>query len=63
MIPKWFRAAAAILLLVTISSVLYVIHTNRMKNDNLVAEEIISPEEVLPGSNKAILSLADGNNH
>jgi transmembrane sensor len=60
MTKGWFRAAAAVLLLVSISTIIYRILTNESKEDSLLAEELVLPEQILPGTNRAMLSLADG---
>lgn len=56
---KWsYWAAAAIILLISISGIRYFIQNNnniRVKNSSIAAET------VLPGSNRALLKLANGN--
>lgn len=54
----WFRYAAAVILL--LGSVAYFWATNNKSNQPLTTDNKSSPADIEPGSNKAILTLADG---
>lgn len=56
----WFRAAAAILLIITVAG--YFIYRNGLSETAQVAAVPVTPApaEIVPGGNKAVLILADG---
>ena len=53
-----FAAAAAILLLITTG--ILSLRKNKMAGDRDIAAQYILPEDVMPGGNKALLTLPDG---
>lgn len=54
---RWFPVAAAVIIMLSISGVLYI----NQKFENTSKKEVSSQaEQIMPGTNKAILRLADG---
>jgi ferric-dicitrate binding protein FerR (iron transport regulator) len=56
-IKRWFPHVAAVLLLISISLLLTQSFYKKKETNNTVAQQ---PIDLLPGSNKAVLTLADG---
>ena len=54
---QWFTVAASVLIMMSISGVLYI----NQKFENTSKKEVSLPaEQIMPGKNKAVLRLADG---
>ncbi len=56
----WFRYAAAILLLITGISVYYFFNTSKSKIQTAQVKPTSVSDDVLPGSDKAVLTLSNG---
>lgn len=54
----WFRYAAAVLIVAGVS--LFLVKSNRTGDHDMTFSGTVAPDDILPGSNKAILTLSDG---
>lgn len=57
---RWFKVAAAIAILLSLSVVYYVWHNSRRQSQPVVIQPLPVSNDIAPGGNKATLRLADG---